>query len=487
MTDPTPRTSPHPSADRQADRLVATLGRTHPVSLTDPNCVVAQKVRDVDARMAAVESTGMTIGWPRASVRFVNSPIALHSATVVLPITAPPIFDGALAVQDGHIIAVGSRAELVASYPEAGQSHWEGVLLPGLINAHTHLNYGHTAHLYDNGKPFPEWIQDMPPIIAATSPQQWRASAEQGIAAMLASGTTAAADVVTGAAALSAQYDAGLAGVSYFEVVLADGPRWAEIRPEFLATLASAPQQGIGISPHSPYTLDTSVLADLGNIARDRGIRLHPHGAEQSDEVAFVADGTGMFADWATIGGLGLALLDGGSGRTPIAELDSVGLLGTDSHIAHGVHADASDRTLLRKRGTAVALCPRSNQRLECGQAPVAAYRAEGNVVGIGTDSLSSSPSLDLLEEVLAVRALARAQGTPEDGLDRWLVEALTLGGATALGRNDIGRLEPGARADLAVFGVSGPDPYAAIVADGAGRCLATLVAGDLRFGSGIG
>ncbi len=421
------------------------------------------------------------------SVRAVTSPIALHSASVVLPITSPPVADGALAVQDGHIVAVGGRTELLDAYPEADRTHWDAVLMPGLINAHTHLNYCHAAHLYDNGKPFPEWIQDMPPIIAATSPRQWRASAEQGIAEMLASGTTAAADVVTGAAALSAQYDAGLAGISYFEVVLADAPRWAEIRPDFLATMDAAPPTGIGISPHSPYTLDTSVLADLGDIARARKLRLHPHGAEQSDEVAFVADGTGMFADWATIGGLGLALLDGGSGRTPIAELDSVRLLGADSHIAHGVHADAADRALLRERRTAVALCPRSNERLDCGLAPVAAYRAEGNAVGIGTDSLSSSPSLDLLEEVRAVRAVAVSQGSPERDLDQWLVEALTLGGAIALGRNDIGRLEVGARADFTILDVATDSPYASIVADGAGRCLATFVAGELRHGAGTG
>lgn len=411
-----------------------------------------------------------------------SSPIAVYSADVVLPVTAAPIRDGAVAMSDGHILGVGTRAGMIERYPTGSHVHWDGVLMPGLINAHTHLNYCHAAHLYDNGKPFPEWIQDMPPIIAATTPEQWRASAEQGIAAMLASGTTAAADVVTGAAALSAQFDAGLAGVSYFEVVLADEPRWAQIRPEFMAVLEAAPPTGIGVSPHSAYTVDTSVLADLGDIARGRGIRLHPHGAEQTDEVAFVANGTGMFAEWATIGGLGMALLDGGSGRTPIAELDSVRLLGPDSHIAHGVHADASDRALLRARGTAVALCPRSNLRLDCGTAPVAAYRAEGNVVGIGTDSLSSSPSLDLLEEVQAVRKLALSQGSPEPGIDQWLVAALTLGGASALGRADIGRLDVGARADLTVIAVdTDGDPYAAVVAAGAGRCVATIVAGEVR------
>lgn len=416
--------------------------------------------------------------------------IIIHSATVVLPITGPPIPDGAVVVQDGRIGYVGTRAEATDRFAGAAHRHWDGMALPGLINAHTHLNYCHTAHLFDNGKPFPEWIQDMPPIIAATSPEQWRDSAAQGIAAMLAGGTTAAADVVTGVSALNAQFEAGLAGVSYFEVVLADGPRWAQMRPQFLAVLAAAPASGIGISPHSPYTLDTSVLVDLGDIAREHGLRLHPHGAEQSEEVAFVADGTGMFADWATAGGLAMALLDSGSGRTPIAELDSARLLGPDSHIAHGVHADAADRALLRERGTAVALCPRSNERLDCGQAPVAAYRAEANPVAIGTDSLSSSPSLDLIEEAQALRALALSQGSPEAGLDEWLVRAMTLGGAAALGRDDIGRLEVGARADLAIFGVTDSgkcitEPYASIVAEGSGRCLATIVAGHLRHTAG--
>jgi cytosine/adenosine deaminase-related metal-dependent hydrolase len=400
--------------------------------------------------------------------------VTLHSAAHVLPICAPPVPDGAVAVSGGRIVAVGPRAELRAAYPGAAEHRWAGVLTPGLVNAHTHLNYTHCAHFHGNGKPFPAWIQDFAPVIAATTPDGWRASAADGVRRMLATGTTAAADVVTGPAALTAQADAGLAGVSYLEAVFHDRRTWARARGGWYADLTA----GAGISPHTPYTLDLPVLAELAAEARARGVRLHPHAAETVEEVAFTVTGSGPFADLARAMRLDLALVGCGSGRTPVAELDAAGLLGPDSHVAHGIHVSAADRALLRARETVVALCPRSNERLASGEAPVAAYRAEGNVVAVGTDSLASAPSLDLLADVAALRAIALRQGSPAEGLDRWLVEAATLGGARALGRDDIGVLRPGARADLAVFAVTG-EPYAALVREGEGSCVGTVVAGE--------
>jgi 5-methylthioadenosine/S-adenosylhomocysteine deaminase len=402
--------------------------------------------------------------------------ITVHSATWVLPISSPPVPAGAVAVEGGRIIAVGPRDEVVDAYPDAPERRWDGVLMPGLINAHTHLNYTHCAHFYGNGKPFPEWIQGFAPVIATTTPAQWRASADDGIRQMLATGTTAAADVVTGPAALPAQRDAGLAGVAYYEAVFHDAGTWARAREAWYAEVDAA---GAGISPHTPYTLDTPVLAELGAAARTRGVRLHPHAAETVQEVGFTVTGSGDFADLARAMGLDLGLLGCGSGRTPVAELDAAGLLGPDSHVAHGIHVSAADRALLRERGTVVALCPRSNARLASGQAPVAAYRAEGNLVAVGTDGLTSVPSLDLFAEVSALRALAVRQGSPEEGLDRWLVETATVGGARALGQGDLGVLRPGARADLAVFAVSGDDPYAALVHGGEGSCVGTVIAGE--------
>jgi cytosine/adenosine deaminase-related metal-dependent hydrolase len=142
------------------------------------------------------------------------------------------------------------------------------------------------------------------------------------------------------------------------------------------------------------------------------------------------------------------------------------------------VHVDAGDRALLRERQTVVALCTRSNAVLQAGEAPVADYLAEGSPLAIGTDSLASSPDLDLLAEARATRDLARRQGFEHP--EELLVNALTRGGAQALGQ-DLGTIREGARADLAAFDVPVEgDPYASLVEHGAGRCVATVLGGRL-------
>jgi cytosine/adenosine deaminase-related metal-dependent hydrolase len=234
-----------------------------------------------------------------------------------------------------------------------------------------------------------------------------------------------------------------------------------------------------GVSPHTLYTLGTAVFVDCARLARERGLRLHPHLAETAQEAEFVLAGTGPFAAAMSRVGLDLELIGTGSGLTPVRHCDALGGLGADVHVAHGVHVEAADRALLRERGTTVALCTRSNAVLGAGEAPVAAYLSEGSPVALGTDSLASSPDLDLLAEARATRDVARAQGL--DGTEQALVRAATVGGAAAMGLSGPGTLAPGVRADLAVFDVpTDGDPYAALVDHGAGRCTATVVAGRL-------
>ena len=403
----------------------------------------------------------------------------VHCAPLVLPIDGEPIEDGAVAVEGTRVVAVGTRAEVVAD--GARTREWRGVLTPGLVNAHTHLQYTDFADLATAGLPFPVWIRTLTERRYTWTPPQWQESARRGVHELLRTGTTCVADVVTDVATLPVLARSGLPGIAYVEVVGVESYRWPLAREELLGKLANAPSGvGLGVSPHALYSLGTEALTGSAGVARERALRLHPHLAETGDEDEYVRCGTGPIADFGRSRGLTYELLGNGTGRSPVSYADSLGLLGGDVHVAHGVHVSPEDRALLRERGTAVALCVRSNAILGAGTPPVADYLAEGNAIAVGTDSRASSPSLDLIEEVRALRDVALAQGAPRDGLARRLVEAATAGGAHALGLADAGRIAPGARADLAVFDVPDGDPYEALVEHGAGRCVATVLGGRL-------
>lgn len=183
------------------------------------------------------------------------------------------------------------------------------------------------------------------------------------------------------------------------------------------------------------------------------------------------------------------ALRSRGIGVSSTQFVDHLGVLGPDCHIAHGVYVNAADRALLRARGTSVALCPRSNEVIGLDMPPVADYLREGSPIAVGTDSLSSSPSLDVLADVGALYRVARGQGYHEADLHQRLLSAATLGGAAAMGlnvgRKRIGQLVVGAIADLACFDVQAKDQddaLAELVEAGAGRCARTIVSGVERF-----
>jgi cytosine/adenosine deaminase-related metal-dependent hydrolase len=416
--------------------------------------------------------------------------VTMHVAPVVLPVCAPPVRDGAVVVDGDRIAWVGARREWT---DPATVVEWPGVLLPGLVNAHAHLQYSWYADKCQPGVDFLDWIAEFVPRNRTMTEADWRQSTADGVAALLRTGTTAVADIAAYSVVVDVLAGAGLAGISYVETVGADDARWPERRAALLAVLDQPTPRRLGVSPHTLYTLGTAVVRDCVALARERGLRLHPHAAESPYEVEYVATGSGPFADANRRWELAMELIaSGGSARTPVAELAALGALGPNSHVGHGVHCDAADRAALRDAGSTVALCPRSNAVLGVGEAPVAAYRAEGSPVAVGTDALSSTPSLDLLADVAALRDIALRQGSPEAGLDRWLVEAATLGGAAAMGLTDVGALRPGARADLTAFDIPvdpASDSYSALVQHGAGRCAGTVLAGrtvhdTLRAGS---
>ncbi len=413
-----------------------------------------------------------------------TGPVTIHLAPVVLTMTGEPLRDAGVVVVGEQIAAVGTRGELMSAYVGVKVREWPGVMTPGLVNAHAHLEYGPPfADLATAGLPFAQWIQQITRRRQGLSDIQWLASARGSVTELLRSGTTCVADVVTNGPGIQAAARAGLAGISYAEVVGCDEARWPDELARVMRVVDAAPLgRRLGLSPHALYSLSGSVVTAALAIARDRGWRLHTHLAETSEEAEFVLGGGGPIA--AALQRIGLAhdLLGRGAGRSPAAHLDVLGGLGPDVHVAHGVHLDQDDRALLRERGTSVTLCARSNRALGAGDPPVAALLAEGSPIAVGTDSLASSPSLDLLDELAALRAVAESQGADPAGLGEQLVTAATVGGAAALGLlGAVGLLAPGVRADLAVFDVpvSG-SPYDALVGHGGGRCVLTVVGGRI-------
>ncbi|MDP9495724.1 MAG: amidohydrolase family protein [Actinomycetota bacterium] len=420
------------------------------------------------------------------------STTSVHLAPVVVPVSSPPIADGAVAVTAGVIVGVGSRSEVLAHFPGSDVVEWSGVMIPGLVNAHTHLQYTSFADVGSTTHPsYVSWSERFVAEYEGRQEEDWAATARHGVELGLSTGTTCFADIVTDVAALDTLVSSGVSGVAYLELIGVDQAAWeARVEASVESTLRSASRTEhavVGLSPHAPYSVDEPVLKAASALARRLGIRLHIHLAESDSEDSYYRTGTGPLAERVTlrVGRRWSILARGGVGLGAAEFAMSCGLLGSDSHMAHGVYLGSEGRRLLKETSTYVALCPRSNLTVGIDPPPVAAFLEEESPIAVGTDSLGSTTSLDLLEDVALLRRLAVEGGYRRDDLDQRLLHAATMGGASALGLSGhLGSIDIGKRADLALLALDADsaDIEQRVSEDGAGTCVATLVAGEIRF-----
>ena len=401
------------------------------------------------------------------------------SADWVLPVEGEPIQGGAIAIEDGRIAAVGTAAEL-----GEGERFPDAAIVPGFVNAHTHLEYAVYAGFGD-GLSFGPWISTHVERKRRLERADMEAIARAGAAGCLRSGITTVGDLAFSGASAHACAELGLRAIVYLEVFGNDGAdalRQFEEKREYVTPVLSE-RVALGVSPHAPYTCSTGVYAACAGL--DLPVATHLN--ESGDELDWLLHGKGPWQPFAEM----LVEPDGQSG---IRRLAAAGLLDEGMVAAHCVKIDDGEIELLARHGVAVAHCPRSNALLGCGIAPLHALRAAGLRVGIGTDGVSSVPSHDFFEELRTVVALARARDERADALSAAeALELATLGGARALGLDgEIGSLVPGKRADVAIVALSGSpylpweDPAAAVVYGGAPeRVLATLVDGEARYERG--
>lgn len=423
-----------------------------------------------------------------------SAPRVAWHARWVLPIASSPIRDGAVVVDGDRIAWVGPSA---AADAEEHEHLGNAVLLPGLVNAHTHLELTGLRGFLE-GLPFRDWLRAL--TLArrdVLSSDDLLDAARLGVAEGLRAGITTFADCSASGVPVRALVASGARGRVYLETFGPDRQQvdasMAQLRDAVHRWRGEAsPLVDVGVSPHAPYTVSEALFAAVAAYARDEQLPIATHVAESAAETAFVRDGTGPFADGLRARGIPVHATQ----HSPLALLERTGLLGPSTLCIHAIQLDADDIARLVAADARVVHCPISNAKLGQGIAPVLALRRAGVSVGLGSDSVVSNDAMDLVQEARQAVLLQSIAAATPDALSAHDALALaTVGGAEALGLpQGLGTLTVGAPADLAAFRLDAPelvplfDPAVALVhVLGAGRGAAlTMVQGRVLVRDGV-
>ena len=388
------------------------------------------------------------------------------------------IADGAVFVRDNVIEAVGTSSELPSTADEVIDAS-DQVVIPGLVNTHHHMVQSLTRAIRPaQDRELFGWLQTLYPIWAGLTPEMTRVSTQTAMAELLLSGATTSSDhlyiypngtrlddSIEAAAEIGMRFHAARGSMSVGQsqgglppdrvveredAILKDTQRLIERwhNPGRFA------MQRIVVAPCSPFSVSRELMRDSALLAREHGVSLHTHLAENDNDIAYTREKFNC---------------------TPAEYAEQLGWVGRDVWCAHCVMLDEAGIRLFARTGTGVAHCPCSNMRLASGIAPIRAMRDAGVPVGIGVDGSASNDSGHMLAEVRQALLLQRVAHGPEKGPSamsaREALEIATRGGAQVLNRDDIGHLAPGMAADIVTvpldeIGMAGGlhDPLAALL-----------------------
>lgn len=407
-----------------------------------------------------------------------------------MPVEGPVVRDACVLVRDGVIEAVGRERDLPPCDDVPVTDLGDAILIPGLVDAHCHLEWGLMGGLVPDAR-FGEWLGAFVHRTANVTPVDREQAARWAAMTALRNGTTTLADSGPSGFGVGAAGDAGLRAIVHMEIFGRD--TGADAREKVVrhgeALLQARDQAGarvsVGVSPHSPYTVGpelwSEVLADpilgAGSVAA--------HVAESPDEVMLLDEGVGPLVEAIHSVGRDPARWPGG-GPGVVSRLGAGGALTPGLIAAHCVQVDSDDAGILAEHGVRVAHCPHSNVRLQCGDAPIELLQVLGVPVGLGTDSPASAGSYDLRDEARwAAEAAARRGATP---IAADMLALATIGSARVIGMDDrIGSLVAGKRADIAAIRPFDGAPVQAdpslVALDPRSRVIASWIDGEQVFG----
>lgn len=364
-------------------------------------------------------------------------------AAWICPIDRPPVPDGVVTVADGRIVSAGR---------DDGQTGWRDLgnvaILPGLINAHIHLELSWMRDRVPPAARFTDWVKTLlavrgRPDAAVTSEQT--TLMHDAIAELQAAGTIAVGDISNSLAAIGPLRQAGLDGIVFHELLGFKERDDALVRTTDEARAAAA-RSGtrVSLAPHAPYSTSLELFGAIRHAVSQSAVPIMSvHLGESAEEVELLAQGGGPWRsmleaigawrdDWVV------------PACDPVAYLDRHGILDARTLLVHGVHFTDAALARVRAIGATVVTCPRSNQWVGAGNPPIERFYRSGVRVAVGTDSLASVGDLNLFSELAAMHRLAPA--VPPSSI----LDSATLTGARALGLGDeLGSLTPGKRAAM--------------------------------------
>ena len=402
----------------------------------------------------------------------------LLRARTVLPVCAPPIDDGAVLVRGGHIEAVGKFSELHSADSGDVVDLGHAILLPGLINAHCHLDYTRMAGQLRPTRHFSDWIKAIVALKSGWSYTDYAESWLRGAQMLLRTGTTPVVDIEAVPELLPEVLTATpLRVVSCLELLSIRSRQTArQMVDAAVAKLDTLPGETPGLSPHAPYSTSPELLRAAAVAARERGWLLTTHVAESEDEFEMFQVGSGAMHDWLRPQ---RDMSDCGQG-SPVACLARHGVLSPHFLAVHANYLAPGDAALLALAGASVVHCPGSHAFFGHQKFPLNELIKTGVNVCLGTDSLATMPvkrnetaELNLFSEMRRL-----AENFPALKPQR-ILAMTTVNAARAIGRpTELGRLAPGSCADLiAIPRGKTRDPYRAVL-NHRGPVQATLLRG---------
>ncbi|MEW5807104.1 MAG: amidohydrolase family protein [Acidobacteriota bacterium] len=383
----------------------------------------------------------------------------------VVPVTSMIIEDGAIVISKDRIVDLGPADRIFKRYRSIRKDLGAAILLPALVNCHTHLELSHLKGRVKTRTGFVEWIGSLIRMREQDDEKEVIKRTKEAIDRMYRSGTSSVGEVSNSLVTMKALSESRLRGIIFKEIfalrdedALRCFTKALEEMQEFKTLFGKSGRFRFSITAHAPHTVSPVLFRMVRQFQRMSDSIISVHLAESQDEKKLIESGRGKLKDYLiekSFWNYGWKV----PGVSPVKYLDRLGILSGRMLAIHCVQVSAHDMDILRKRKVSVVVCPRSNRRLKTGKAPIARILSAGINVALGTDSLASNSDLSIFQEMKFL-----GKEFPDVKPDE-ILRMATINGAKALGLGkELGSIEKGKTADLIAIDIRGmkkqDDPF---------------------------